>query len=1547
MRKRLVGLLGVMLASSFVLASCGNKKNDNANNEPTGKGDWGAEEVSKNIEAQKQNEDPQEEVTPVVYNIAGNVQFDSEDIVNQNYAEYGLIVVRNDKGYIGFYSLNHNNYLLNKQYLEKVVRYDVIYDANVGYFLRIVYNDTLFIYDSLGNKVFESTSKVIDLSNLGNIYSRNFISSSYINKKVYLTITDEENETKYFEYTSTGTLSEIAALPQAQANNNKDTSPFNKNSQYVDLDKIDLKEFGFDGYYLSRKGELVTVFDKLTNEPKSTFTVPTGSTMVFVGSKLIYQNTYTTSEDATEYSYFNGQNKFVVETYSVDLLKGEKQALNLSYRIRNVYGPYMDALGVYSHALISKQTFENNILKSNEMVVIDEEGKIINNLNGYEPDEFVKIGSNYYNTSTKVLYDSSLKEIAYLEAIDPVMYEDCNCFIGTVKNKYGVVNSNGIVTVPFDYTELYTDYLEDGYVFGIKDGKLYRVEIKGGTETLLGTIYNKYNNYVYITGSKATNYNFEYVKNSLGNAIEADSYTVAGSSTSKTFDSNVIRFKTETIDNSGEQQEITTEYRFVNISSKNAANAKTYQAQGTEITTVTDLGEDRESAPTITLGENKMHMTESNGNYFKYTAEEDGYYNIPSYYKGYNVYVTAELYTAPENPNDDPTYTNVTVNQESFGKIVRLEKGKTYYFRISTGYTRHGTIYLDFEMEKGEHANYPVFHKLTDNQTFDYFEDGTYIELIVKGMGYYELSNPNNMRYELINYNSNYNPTGYSSGQTLNVITSDDLNLETTEDKTYFGLNEFTTYVIRVYKDNFAGESFTFGVAYAEDEKLNPVGTSVINPFVLETGDNDVNYNYLNYYTYHCTRNGKLRLSATNSNVFGTNYNNARIYEGEYSPSNYTYRTVVNGGVVEVKADTDYTIRLNRGSQTTDFVLNVEEIPESTTILTTVDLSYTGQRTVYFKPTINGNYVASLKVAPGDTLRGYDLYNRVLFEETADMNGELTYSQYLYRDAVYKFVVNTKSSKRFSVAQGNATTQYLLEGSLNTVYMNGSYTDNTFSFTPTEDGTYSFTLTNTDFNKFTMVDEKGNTVPTTSGTNNWYKVYVAELEAGVKYTITASASSGTRELTITEEYGQHWYAPITINAMEEFDATDFLAMTGEEDPYLYVKVYFPKAAKVVCEGFEKYGTSSTSEPSASLYGNQYLAVTDGSTYYLKAQITAVNTLVSTSLYEEEDVLAGTSIYKPIALTGNEGTIEGTAEAADEYFYYKVTNPYEAAALIEFDASVTNIGGVKVYDKNYQPLTLSNDGIVLLVDEAIIELKASAAGAFSIDYDITDYADYVLVDKQITLDTTTTKEEVEIVSADRLYVSISAKTTSEDETPTDTLTITVKDMTDNVVATATSVNGEVELSLTLNALRKYTIVFEGEGTFDIEYGYNPLKVTYSTDNPFTYDEDNERFTSTNTMASSEGSMIIESDAELTLSFDMIISCGINDNVTIKRTRNGSTSTLNTYYGNGSNGDKKVNRNISLQKGDIITITYNRSTSSTTYNDNKVIVYNLDFSETLYA
>ncbi len=1494
MKKKILALLGFV--SIFGLAACKDNKTKQFSEVET-KGDWGAAEVKENIE----KDEEEAVVNKVNYKVSSDISFSAKDIYDASYANKGLLVIKNSSNHIGFYSLLHDKYLIERQFIEEVVTYSVEANAQLGFVLRIVYDDYAYYYDSLGNLLF------VDELNSGNVN----IQTTLVNKKVYASVSgyvDEYYKTTIYEYQTDGSLKEVSLVPEEiDVVDNTKKTPFSKNSQYVDLNKTDLEEFGLKGYYLSVKNELVTVFETSSNEPKSTFTVPQGSTMMLVKNKLFYQNTYQTSDDATQYSYYLDGEKYIVESYAVDLLNGEKKSVDLQYQINNVVGPYMDKEGIYNNTLISKRTFtSDHILKNPELALVDVDGKIVSNLNGYQPEFFTNVGSGYYNTATHVLYDYNLKEIAYLGAIEPVLYEKYSCFVGRAKGLYGVVDSTGKVTIPFEYQEFYRAYEQDGYLFGVKNNHLYRVNMSTGLETDLGSSYTKINNYLYVLDNNKS-YKLEFVKDSLGNTITADSFYVVGTTSSALYNSTIVRFKDDPV-----SANAYANYEYVNVSSKEVSNYSTYETKGEEKTTNENLGIDYETASTIEVGKNKLYLTRGAGNYFKFTPTKTAYYTLDKLYKNNNVLLAIQKLVKPENVNDLPTYENVTKATEDYGYVAKLEKGETYYFSISSNYTYHGTVYLNLVEEAGEHEKYPAIMELNEDNTFKYYEDGTYISINSKGTGWFEISNPSEFNISFV--------TGTTTSQKLDTYYSFAQGIptfDTVDGKRYVELKEFTTYIVKLTKYNYDSDTFEYSLKYSLDELTNEKGKSLYNPYVLKLGDNETAIDGVTYFVYHNDTNSKVRLSAQSDSFFNGNSSLAYIYKEEYKPSLYTYERINNGTVVELAEDEEIYIRTNNSNtNVSSLIINVERI-SSDIHEYAFTTSTVNNKTYYFCPQTNGMYKISLYNAKAnDTLKGYDIYNRLIADLKADAEEDLTFNEYLLANVVYKFTVNgTGTNSVFAIETTTSyNNQYVVESNFNRVYLSGS---SSVKFTPKAAGIYSFNVRNTSGNNYTpstfnIYDGETQITSKTATVDGYYYLY-AELEKGVEYTINAYTSTynnNNYNMSVEKEIGQKYYAPIKLMIGEEFDATEYLKALNSESADIYMKVYFQEPdVEFMVKGFNKYSTSLTTSPSFNIPSSGKLTIS-GNNYLFHATVSDENLKLGVKLNEDKYEVGKTS-YNPIVVTSLDEPIAGTL-AQDEYRYYSYKNN---TSEVQFVSAKTRTPSTLHYGITYNEFaSITEDIYGIAVGETVIIIVGSTTATnYSVEFNVEKASDYAIVDKTYTLVDGEDAQTFNVLFDEVKLVEFKL----ESEVATATATLTIKE--DNVVVgTFNSTEGKIKDSYEFKKNTKYVVEIEGEGEFALTHSFKEYNIKLTN-----FQLSTDTYKSTNTSTNSTGYLEIKAYEDVTVDFDYEVYCRTTDYMKVYRIDENSSSTLlKTLAGNGSS-EINGSYTVKIQKGETLRISYERN------------------------
>lgn len=398
--------------------------------------------------------------------------FDSSSIYDDRYVKYGLLVVENETGHIGFYSLHYNKYLIERQYYKSWVDYKVEFHYDLGYIVTIEFKDIINVYDCFGNVLYEDIYKIYDIYTV--------INEGILYLGIDYLIDSGTSSSIGYKYSENGTVTKVQNANFIKSLVHDDDkvvneSIFNKGDLYVDIIRMDLSKYGKEGYYLSSKENLFTVFDNM-NKPINTFYIPDGfHSGSFINGYCLYQSMYELPDDADNYDISIGDLKYSIKTYRVNLFEKDKvDELELDFKINNLI-PFKDLNGNYTLCMAEITEIDDyHIGTVSKYVIIDCDGNILEDISGLNPGAFRKLGDNYYNTKTQILYDSNLKEIAYLEDIDPVVDYETNTIRGRINGLYGVLDKNGDVLIPFEYNYITSDWnnvnlyeSHDGIILGL------------------------------------------------------------------------------------------------------------------------------------------------------------------------------------------------------------------------------------------------------------------------------------------------------------------------------------------------------------------------------------------------------------------------------------------------------------------------------------------------------------------------------------------------------------------------------------------------------------------------------------------------------------------------------------------------------------------------------------------------------------------------------------------------------------------------------------------------------------------------------------------------------------------------------------------------------------------------------------------------------------------------------------------------------------------------------------------------------------------------
>lgn len=639
MKKKIFSIF-VVAMSVFFLFSC--MKEEPEPEVPTEQDIWNGGFVDQNITT----ENVTKEEETFVKNYFKSINFDEDVTILQTYLNLGLVVVANEYDQVGFYSLQYQTYLVAPQYQLQWIHNSNFVSTNdvddIGFVINIYYEDVWVSYDSFGNKIFEGTTEPT-------------FTTTFVNDKVYLKVFDEENATiKYYVYNEAAALEPVDMIP-TQDDSDAEDSEFEDNLGFGDLfigERLELDKFGLDGHYLlSSDNSIFTIFNA-SNTKVITFTLPENvSAFGIVGKNIIYQQTTVLPDEAEMYSLILQGKKYSNSVYLISVETGEITPVETEYLLLGNIIPYLNDQGQYLYGIASIGKIDDNKCVSDyHTYIIDETATLIQSLTGYKPLSFVKIGRNYYNYVTNIIYDSNLNEIAYIGDMNPQLIPEENMFIGTMKdekgvNYYGAIDFNGKVIIPFEYVGLnYSNNLDfdvvDNWLIARKKDKdnntlYYRVNISDGSRLFIGKNIEKLYNGLYLV-KNTNNYELVNVKGTLYTyTFDENSINVSVGKHLSTNNVNELAYIYLTVtENYFEEAEDEIEYKknieYSTFVINEAGNASSFTTIGTEVTTENELGQDINEAIDLSLGENALHFTGDNVHKFEYTANEDGIYAFTS-----------------------------------------------------------------------------------------------------------------------------------------------------------------------------------------------------------------------------------------------------------------------------------------------------------------------------------------------------------------------------------------------------------------------------------------------------------------------------------------------------------------------------------------------------------------------------------------------------------------------------------------------------------------------------------------------------------------------------------------------------------------------------------------------------------------------------------------------------------------------------------------------------------------------------------------------------
>lgn len=455
MNKRIFILL-LILASSMFLTAC-----DPAFEQ------FSSEMIDKNLEVV---EGLEEYGTPAI------VVNDLRDyiIVDTSYLNKGILIVQDKDMNTGVYSVFKSGLLFPT---EAELTCSFIYTYYLGGYIETTSKDQKkTLYDINGNVILSKGD-----------YDYTYVTTSKVLKENEDKNTKSKPEYEYFEtveYRLKGSIETLQKKYKVDIiNKTREEATNSTYTKYFPY-KQDLKEYGLDGYYAIGIQPTLYIYNDKDELVNKITIVEGGDYGVGLDGKIIVQKTYLTDKESKDYDLIMRGEKYILVSKSIDLLTGKVKELELDYLIGEA-DPYMDKDGNAKYAVATiRKIIEKYPVDSQMNVLIDSNGKIVSELGGIYPKELIKLEDNfYYYPRGKYFFNEKLEPLFALKG-EPYIYKEESKIIFNDNGKYGAIDYQGNVVIPFDYS-LISPYFSNNKTYAVyNDMKKYIIDFNGYKSSL-------------------------------------------------------------------------------------------------------------------------------------------------------------------------------------------------------------------------------------------------------------------------------------------------------------------------------------------------------------------------------------------------------------------------------------------------------------------------------------------------------------------------------------------------------------------------------------------------------------------------------------------------------------------------------------------------------------------------------------------------------------------------------------------------------------------------------------------------------------------------------------------------------------------------------------------------------------------------------------------------------------------------------------------------------------------------------------------------------
>lgn len=406
---------------------------------------------------------------------------DKETTLNTTYEHYGILIYESTDS-VKIMSMPFNKEIA---YINSTSSYNIRYTPYIGAIISYFDNNTFKVYDLYGNELL-----LMEYNKDTNLD----IYSGKVDDTIYLCLTYGDFN-KLFTYDS---LTKVTSVKSDSSKSKSIISYLKNQTKYEAGNYSGLKDEQYYTLNIYDPGkENIKVYDKHDNVISyiNLSSYPNENLLGLFAGKLYYQTKFVLPERTEEYDYYDRGSKYYLDTFSIDVLTGEKEEYDCNYILGEFQKNYKDSKDHYGYTQTGiTEITENHILNSkSKQVFIDENLNIIAS-DVSELDDFKTLSNgNYFNTSSKLLYDKHFNIIKDLSKYNVTIIPNFEYFLAKNSSEQVLMSLDGkeIATFASD-TQFLVSSARDNIINYIDNQQLYKYDIKNLSSNFVRSVSNGY-----------------------------------------------------------------------------------------------------------------------------------------------------------------------------------------------------------------------------------------------------------------------------------------------------------------------------------------------------------------------------------------------------------------------------------------------------------------------------------------------------------------------------------------------------------------------------------------------------------------------------------------------------------------------------------------------------------------------------------------------------------------------------------------------------------------------------------------------------------------------------------------------------------------------------------------------------------------------------------------------------------------------------------------------------------------------------------------------